>query len=252
MIEEPLFLSVIRNVDAVSRSDNPREQEDNDDYKKARSEFIAKEMTKTHGNGALRCGACDLPMVNGYHIHHKDGDHRNNTPENFAIRCPMCHMCEHIGYVGTQRMGVIVYVPEIEQAQLNLLQVATYSIESGLGMRKPHSDEYNQLKAFTNNARQIIDAIDRTKSIVLRNFQSTDPTHFANIFANMSEDEYRNRRTGTFSGLRVLFHAEAFKKDIELWREMFFNLDSNKHEGLHPFQWKSSAMIFNRQTKDKV
>ena len=47
------------------------------------------------GINTYRCKRCGWE---GYcHVHHKDGNWKNNARENLIILCPNCHMDEHHG-----------------------------------------------------------------------------------------------------------------------------------------------------------
>jgi len=43
-----------------------------------------------------RCGwVADHPSL--LDVHHRDGNHANDAPENLATLCPICHRREHLG-----------------------------------------------------------------------------------------------------------------------------------------------------------
>jgi len=37
------------------------------------------------------CLKCGRPLDGGFHRHHKDGDHANNSEDNLELLCPECH-----------------------------------------------------------------------------------------------------------------------------------------------------------------
>lgn len=54
-------------------------------------------------------------------VHHLDHDHGNNALDNLATMCPFCHQAFHIGYAGVSNGGILIWLPEISQADLNNL-----------------------------------------------------------------------------------------------------------------------------------
>jgi hypothetical protein len=66
-----------------------------------KSEWVASKTTVRKNmlrRGMLRvcegCGYSAIPEILG--IHHRDRKPENNTPENLAVLCPMCHSLEHM------------------------------------------------------------------------------------------------------------------------------------------------------------
>lgn len=60
-------------------------------------------------------------------VFHLDGNHKNNSLDNLATTCSLCHSCFHIDRVGTEGIpnGVLIFAPEFDQAQINHI-VRTY------------------------------------------------------------------------------------------------------------------------------
>lgn len=247
---EQFFIGAIRNQHAISRMDNPNLNETNEEYKKQREAYISEKSARLQGQEALPCEVCSLELHKGAHIHHIDGDHTNNEHSNFSLRCPFCHYCEHIGWVGAERKGVIIYAPHIKQESLNQLLVAAYSLEYGLKMLPKGSNEQQRMESLCFQVQSITQALEATKSIVQRNFQTDNPADFADKFLAMSEDEYQSRSIGTFSGLRLFFYPDGFENDIKIWAETIFQINGNASHPLNPEQWLSRARIFNNQVKE--
>ncbi len=75
------------------------------------------------------CGAATRIAINdrdtgltrqGYfEVHHKSGDHADNSRKNLAILCPFCHAPFHIGFNCAAENGCLVYAPEIAQADIS-------------------------------------------------------------------------------------------------------------------------------------
>lgn len=243
-----LFMGVVRNEHAIARDDNPNKDADNDAYQEARSVFITEIKSQTHSE-TLDCECCSLEMVKGYHVHHDDGDHTNNDRSNFRIRCPLCHLVSHLGFVGVERLGVIVYCPEFTQAQLNSFQTLYFMVNKLIGGTKKGSREYESLIGYYNNLQLVYQTIESSSAKVIRNFKNNDPLHFANAMLGMSEYEYACRGETIFSGLRLLYREDAFPQEIEQWTKQYFLTDNNTKLSTHPEQWPALLKIFTTTTR---
>ena len=62
---------------------------------KIRTENLKKEYIRRFQSGHARCEECGIEDWNGkalvFHIHHIDGDHKNNMKINLKLLCPNCH-----------------------------------------------------------------------------------------------------------------------------------------------------------------
>lgn len=74
------------------------------------------------------CQACGLPSwpnegapSGGFEVHHLNGDHADNRPENLVTLCPLCHGIFHMGLTVRRRPGKFIWLPGVSQAALNLL-----------------------------------------------------------------------------------------------------------------------------------
>ncbi|CCO46804.1 conserved hypothetical protein [Vibrio nigripulchritudo SOn1] len=235
-----LFVGVVRNIHAVARSDNPNSEKDNETYKAARSQFITDTLAMYEGTQVPVCKDCGIEMSDGYHIHHCDGDHTNNDPANFEINCPFCHLTKHLGWIGANGLGTIVYAPNIPQATLNQIQIACYAHEYILNETSKTAKHYALIKKQSHHLRLYLQSLESTKAIIQRDFKTTDPLHFANAFLQMSEDEYAARTTGTFSGIRLLFDSTQFQSEIEKYAKFSLSMDDTASPN-HPAQWIAQA-----------
>ncbi|MBF4374371.1 HNH endonuclease [Vibrio anguillarum] len=247
----PLFIGVIRNINALSRNDNPNIDEDNEEYKTARTNYLT-EYKVTHQSSTMQCESCHIEMTRGFNIHHKDGDHSNNAPSNFSIRCRLCHLCEHLGFVGQNNLGVVVYAPNLTQAQLNALQILVFSVRSLIGDTKKHSSDYEQLKPIHQQLDMLYRNLQSTSATVSRIYNTCDPLHFANAFLAMSEDDYQKRSETNYSGLRLLFNHASVEKEIEYWKQEMFQPDNKTKPQTHPSMWQSLFTIFNNNASSNL
>lgn len=68
----------------------------------------------------------------GYHskkfqlVHVRDGNPKNTNDANLTTSCIFCHQCFHLDQVASMKSGVLIWMPEVSQAQLHHLARALY------------------------------------------------------------------------------------------------------------------------------
>ena len=80
------------------------------------------------------CRFCGFCAESGMDVVNLDQNYLNNKISNCVTACPMCSQCCFIDAIGKSDFGggVLIYLPEMKQAQLNALcQVLFYNIVMG-------------------------------------------------------------------------------------------------------------------------
>ena len=57
------------------------------------------------------CCYCGFQDGRFLELHHKNNNHDDNDPENLFLICTLCHRLKHLGWVGTENLGKIFYIP---------------------------------------------------------------------------------------------------------------------------------------------
>lgn len=57
------------------------------------------------------CCYCGFQDGRFLELHHEDNNHDNNHPDNLFLICTLCHRLKHLGWVGTENLGKIFYIP---------------------------------------------------------------------------------------------------------------------------------------------
>lgn len=72
------------------------------------------------------CKLCGFKSQKYQDIHFIDGDTNNLQMDNMATACIYCHQCFDLEKVAQMRSGVLIWLPEIEQKDLNHIARAIY------------------------------------------------------------------------------------------------------------------------------
>lgn len=69
-----------------------------EEYSTTREDFPKWAVTQKFLLQEGACPKCSNPLEKGYHRHHKNGDHADNSVDNLELLCPECHHAEKAGH----------------------------------------------------------------------------------------------------------------------------------------------------------
>ena len=72
------------------------------------------------------CACCGFGSIKYQEILYLNGNSVDTRPENMATVCIFCHQCFNLDQVAQMRSGVLVWLPEISQADLHHIARAVY------------------------------------------------------------------------------------------------------------------------------
>ena len=163
--------------------------------------------------GKYTCAFCGWVSRKNNECHHLDGNHANNSPENYAIADSLCHGYHHLGQRASQdrfapdNLGdktILAGIPEVSAADLNLLQKA-------LGVALLDKDE-------RGIAREIMKALAERAPSVQVALGTFRPGDVAAAMARLKDDEYANR-DAVCAPIRVLFNQETLESEGKKFKE---------------------------------
>lgn len=70
----------------------------------------ARDNINESTDGCCFCGFKDGQYLE---LHHIDGDHDNFDEKNLRLICTLCHRLKHLGWVGTNNLGKMLYLPRL-------------------------------------------------------------------------------------------------------------------------------------------
>lgn len=152
------------------------------------------------------CCYCMFRSVKYQHIHHLDDDHGNNKPANLVTACPLCHQCHHLGMAGVRKAGVVIWLPEISQPQVNNLCRAIFvAVKNGGEHEQAARSLYLSLESRAGILEQELGA------------GSSNPASFGQAFLHMNEEQYA-RRAKLMAPIRLLPRMQAFEVEVLFWQ----------------------------------
>ncbi|MBX2833730.1 MAG: HNH endonuclease [Micavibrio sp.] len=82
--------------------------------------------TKVFERDAYTCQCCGFVSKKYQEVLPKDMDMHNTDLDNLLTVCIFCHQCFYMDRINTMRSGVLIWMPEIEQADLHHIARSIY------------------------------------------------------------------------------------------------------------------------------
>lgn len=185
------------------------------------SDKYIEQRTKVMEYYKYQCQACGFKSVpssnsepgsyesSGYlEAHHIDDDHENNSFENLVPLCPFCHMVFNVGFSGHNNWFTLIYLPLIEQNDLNLLCNALgVAIIRGNNVGFDAEKLYETLRKFNETAVSILGEHAKSPHML--------GTALYQLWRK-DKSLYRDRNEG-LSGIRMLPNLIKFNDAINYW-----------------------------------
>jgi intracellular multiplication protein IcmJ len=163
------------------------------------------------------CQFCGWRSSSHMDVHHVNDSHDDNSIENLATACKICHACHHIGFAAMGGKGSMIYLPDITQNMLNKLLRVIYVINT-VG-----SDQHKQFastlwKMLMAHKRPVVDA-----------WGTADPVKFANKMLALPNEVYERRGDSFLSPLRVIFlpTSPMIAPALDTWTAQYGKLPSS-------------------------
>lgn len=193
----PLFLSVkTLNWRMNDRNSSEHDQE----FQRVRKRALERDQNT--------CRFCGFKSPKWQEVHHMNDDHADNRVENLVTACPYCHMCQHIGLAGHNREAILIYRPEITQAQLhNIVRTAQVidrhheSIKADETARK--GPNLKIAAEYAEMAKAVLAALKASSDGARQLIKTSEPMDLANAMMMMPDEVYAKRQH-ILAGIRLL------------------------------------------------
>lgn len=137
------------------------------------------------------CQCCGFQSKKYQEVLHKDGNQANFKIENLVTTCVFCHQIFHLEKAASMRSGVLIWLPEIDQAALHHMIRAIYVARVTQG---PIADA----------ARSAFDMLMARKDEAKKRIGTDDPVVLARAMTDFLEDNEYQYRDKKLNGIRLL------------------------------------------------
>ncbi len=176
------------------------------------------------------CRFCGFKAEKYQEIHIRDGNPKNHDPKNLATACIFCDQCFKLEKVGEMRSGVLLWLPEIEQAELHHIARAIYVARISQG---PIADA----------ARKTLDTLMTRREEAKRRISTDDPFILATVLGDYLTPGHYKARAKKLDGVRLFPLDRRIIKEAELEFNQFpqilayWRSKSGPFGGKTPQQW---------------
>lgn len=162
------------------------------------------------------CRFCGLPAGGWQDVFHLDDDHGNWADTNLVAACPLCHGVQHIGSPGANQDMHVIWLPEVEQAVLNVLVRGIHLILHAHGAATTLTTRHMPDEPDLLAAWRAYCALDARKTDAARVTDSHYPRDLANALGAMAQGDYR-RREKLLGGLRLLHRGQRLRQGKDIY-----------------------------------
>lgn len=153
------------------------------------------------------CQCCGFRAENYQQVLHINGNPRDFADDNLLTTCIFCHQCFDLETVNQMQSGMLIWLPEFTQAELNHLARALYLARVVPG-------------AMATTARKIFDVLYERGEEAKRRLGSRDPGALAIVMRDfLTKKEYDHVRA-SLDGIRLLPLEKRMVRDEATGAEM--------------------------------
>lgn len=149
------------------------------------------------------CKCCGFKSQKYQEILFLNSDTSDLSEKNLATACMFCHQCFNLDQVSQMRSGVLIWLPEIEQAQLHHIARAVYVARISQG-------------AMADAARKTLDALMARREEVKRRLGTDDPFILASVLRDYLGIKQYQMRDKKLEGVRLFPLDRRIIKEADL------------------------------------
>ncbi|MCB9964139.1 MAG: HNH endonuclease [Rhodospirillales bacterium] len=136
------------------------------------------------------CHYCQFRAEKYQLIHHLDGNPNNQTLANMVTTCMFCHQCFHLEDVAPMGSGVLIWMPEISQPDLNNLARSIYIARISQGV-------------MSETAKSMLEVIMERRNDARNRLGTDDPFVLATVLTDFLTKQAYERRNEKLDGVRL-------------------------------------------------
>ncbi len=198
-----------------------------------------EEKQKIFKRDDYTCRCCGFQSQKYQEIHFINHDSADTRPKNMATTCIFCYQCFQIDRVSSMRSGVLIWLPEIEQAELHHIARAIYVARISQG---PIADA----------ARRSLDVIMSRRAAIVERIGTDDPYILSTVLSDYLGPKHYQMRQKKLEGVRIFPLDRRIIKEADLEFNQFpqilayWRSKDGPFGGKPPTQWVS---IYQELTK---
>lgn len=149
------------------------------------------------------CQACGFRAEKYQEVMFLNHDERDARPTNLATVCQFCHQCFHLDRVTQMRSGVLIWLPEMTQEELNHLARALYVARISQGQ-------------MADTARKVLDMLMLRREDVRRRLGSDDVFVLSTVLRDYLGQRHYAERGEKLEGVRLFPLDRRIIKEADL------------------------------------
>ena len=149
------------------------------------------------------CRCCGFKSQKYQEIHFINNNRADLSENNLATTCIFCHQCFNLEKVNDMRSGVLLWLPEVEQADLHHIARAVYVARISQG-------------PIAEAARKCLDLLMARREEVKRRISTDDPYILATVLQDYLGPKHYQAREQKLKGVRLFPLDRRIIKEADL------------------------------------
>ena len=152
---------------------------------------------------AHTCQYCGFEAKKYQEIHFKNHDKTDHQEDNLTTACIFCQQCFNLQDVNEMRSGALLWLPEIEQADLHHIARAIYVARISQG-------------PVAEAARSALDTLMARREEAKKRISTDDPYILSMVMGDYLSAKHYQKRTEKLDGIRLFPLDRRIIKEAEL------------------------------------
>ena len=227
----PLNLGIARVTGGAQKKSSKNKKPKAQIQSQAAPVLDAEVRQKIYERDQYTCQCCGFKADKYQEIHFINHDLSDFHTENLITVCIFCHQCFRLEETSKMRSGVLVWLPEISQADLHHIARAIYVARISQG-------------TMAESARQALDVIMTRRATVQERLSTDDPFILSMVMEDFLTAQQYALREKKLEGVRLFPLDRRIVKEGELEFNQFpqilayWRSKDGPFGGKIPSQWK--------------
>ncbi len=172
------------------------------------------------------CRYCGFRAEKYQEINFRNGDSTQHHPKNMVTSCIYCHQCMNMDKVSDFRSGVLIWLPEIEQAALHHIARSIYVARISQG-------------PMAEAARKALEILMARRNEARARLGTDNPSILATILRDYIPASAYNARSDKLDGIRLFPLDRRIIKEADLEFNQFPQILAYWRSKAGPFEGKA-------------